>query len=335
MKEMKILSPLDSIEEVDELAKAGAGEFFCGVLEDSWYEKYPVISINRRPAGKGHFRRFEDLKEAVGRAHARDIPVYFTVNEHYYTNAQYDLIKWYLDGAIDSGIDAFILTDFGLLQFIKEQGYPAAIHISTGGTVFNWRSVAFFQQQGASNITFPRHLSIAEIADITAMMPPMETTVFVLNSRCINIDGFCTFQHGLARKEVLPMFKNACMLPFEVQVSSRDVNVPFMLQASMIERQRIWERVHVDDHPCGACAMYEFQKLGIGSIKVVGRGNPLERKVLDVQFLKRLLDMLDGNISRTEFYQISRKLYQQTYKRQCRPYMCYYPEVMLDGAGGT
>ena len=144
------------------------------------------------------------------------------------------------------------------------------------------------------------------------------------------------FENAPAKFENAPAkFKNACMLPFEVQVSSRDVNVPFMLQASMIERQRIWERVHVDDHPCGACAMYEFQKLGIGSMKVVGRGNPLERKVLDIQFLKRLLDMLDGNISRSEFYQISRKLYQQTYSRQCRSHMCYYPEVMLDGAGGT
>ena len=334
MKEMKILSPLDSIEEVDKLAKAGAGEFFCGVLEDSWYEKYPVISINRRPAGKGHFRRFEDLKEAVTRAHGLGIPVYFTVNEHYYTQAQYDLIRWYLEEAVGSGIDAFIITDFGLLQFIKEQGYPAAIHISTGGTVFNWRSAAFFKELGAGNITFPRHLSIAEIGDITAKMPPMETTVFVLNSRCINIDGFCTFQHGLARKEVLPMFRNACMLPFEVQVCSRDGGLPFMRQACMIERQRIGERVHVDDHPCGACALFEFLKLGIGSLKVVGRGNPLERKVHDVQFLKRLLEMLDVKPSRTEFRQTARKLYHETYNRQCRSHMCYYPEVLLDGAGG-
>ena len=331
---MKILSPLDSIEEVDDLAKAGAGEFFCGVLEDGWYEKYPVISINRRPAGKGHFRRFEDLKEAVSRAHGHGIPVYFTVNEHYYTQAQYDLIRRYLEGAVAAGIDAFILTDFGLLQFIKEQGYPAALHISTGGTVFNWRSVAFFKELGAGNITFPRHLSIAEITAITAKMPAMETTVFVLNSRCINIDGFCTFQHGLARKEVLPMFKNACMLPFDVQVCSRQENLPFIQQACMIERQRIWERVHVDDHPCGACALFEFQKLGIGSLKVVGRGNPLERKLADVRFLKNLLDRLDEKPGQAQFRATARMLYTDTYKRECRAHMCYYPEVMAAQQGG-
>jgi hypothetical protein len=67
----------------------------------------------------------------------------------------------------------------------------------------------------------------------------------------------------------------------------------------------------------------------------VCRGNPLVRKVLDVQFLKYLLDMLDQKPSKTEFRSISRKLYQKTYNRQCRPHMCYYPEVLLDGAGGT
>lgn len=330
---MKILSPLDSIEEVDDLAQAGAGEFFCGVLEDGWYEKYPVISINRRPAGKGHFRRFEDLKEAVSRAHGHGISVYFTVNEHYYTQAQYDLIRRYLEGAVAAGIDAFILTDFGLLQFIKEQAYPAALHISTGGTVFNWRSVAFFKELGAANITLPRHLSIAEIAEIASKMPPMETTAFVLNSRCINIDGFCTFQHGLARKDVLPMFRNACMLPFDVQVCSRRENVPFVQQASMIERQRIWERVHVDDHPCGACALFEFQNLGIGSLKVVGRGNPLERKLRDVGFLKNLLGRLEENPTPQAFRTTARMLYTATYNRACRPTMCYYPEVMAARQG--
>jgi collagenase-like PrtC family protease len=324
---MKILSPLDSFEEVEGLARAGAGEFFCGVLEDTWYEKYPVISINRRPAGKGHFRRFEDLKEAVRRAHGHGIPVYFTVNEHYYVQAQYDLIRRYLDGAVDAGIDAFILTDFGLLQFIKEHGYPPALHISTGGTVFNWRSVAFFKELGAGNITFPRHLSITEIGDIAAKMPTIETTVFILNSRCINIDGFCTFQHGLARKEVTPMFKNACMLPFEVQMCS-DRSLPFMRQACMIERQRIWERVHVDDHPCGACALYEFKNIGIGSLKIVGRGNPLDRKLRDVQFLKRLLAGLAEQPAQAQFREAARALYTNTYRRQCREHMCYYPEVL-------
>jgi len=330
---MKILSPLDAVDEVDALADAGAGEFYCGLLEEGWYEKYPVISINRRPAGKGHFRNFADLKEAVTRAHRRGIPVYFTLNEHYYIRDQYRLIETYLQGARQAGVDGLIVSDFGLMAYIRDNGHDIPLHISTGGTVFNWRSAAFFKQLGADNITFPRHLAIEELRDITARMPSIATTVFVLNSRCINVDGFCTFQHGLAGKDIFPMFRNACMLPYDVSVSCTADGgsaVAGTAMSSMVEKQKIWERVHVDDHPCGACAMYEFAEMGISSCKIVGRGNPAARKIKDVVFLKSLLDFLsDVQPLRQDFRKKAQQLYSETYKRTCRRHMCYYPSVLL------
>ncbi len=331
---MKILSPLDSLEEVAPLAAAGAGEFFCGVLEEEWYGKYPVISINRRPAGKGHFRRFADLKAAADAAHDKGIPVYYTVNEHYYIEAQYPLIKKYIDGALEAAVDALIVSDFGLIAWLEENGYDIPLHISTGGTVFNRRSALFYKELGIQNITFPRHLDIDELQDLTAGMPDIETTAFILNSRCINVDGYCTFQHGLAGKEIFPMFRNACMLPFEVQIMTsgnpaQQMSAPG--HSLMLDRQKVWEKVHVDDHPCGACALYEFREMGIGSVKVVGRGNPTERKAGDVAFLKELIDMLENEQpDRAAFRAHARKRYQETYDRSCRMHMCYYPRVMTD-----
>lgn len=330
---MKILSPLDNIGEVEKLAEAGAGEFYCGLIEEEWYEKYPVISINRRPAGKGHFRKFGDLKEAVKRSHQIDIPVYFAINEHYYTNAQYPLLTRYIEEAIHAGVDAFIVSDYGLMAYITEKGYPVSLHMSTGGTVFNWRAVKFFKDIGAERITFTRHLTLDEIGEIIPRMPPIDTTVFVLNSRCINVDGFCTFQHGLAGKKIFPMFRNACMLQYHVTAhcnTQEESDITCNGRTYMLERQKIWEKVHVDDHPCGACAMYEFREMGITGLKIVGRGNPLERKVKDVLFIKNLMDYLNGKTpSKEDFRGKAQNLYQETYRRPCRMHMCYYPSVML------
>lgn len=330
---MKILSPLDSIEEVEKLAEAGSKEFYCGLLEEQWYKKYPIISINRRPAGKGHFKRFLDLQNAINKAHAFGIPVYLTINEHYYIKEQYTLIEKYILQAIDAGVDAFIVSDIGLIAYIKEKKYSIPLHISTGGTIFNWRSVKFYKDLGVTNITFPRHLTISEIQEILACMPSIKTTVFIMNSRCINIDGFCTFQHGLAGKRILPMFRNACMLPFEIKVYNENAGqekLSFIEQTSVIERQRIWEKVHVDDHPCGACALYEFKDMGIGSLKIVGRGNPTERKTKDIVYIKKLLDLLNKkNTLKEQFRESARNLYTTTYNRPCRLHMCYYPSVML------
>jgi len=329
---MKILSPLDDVAEVVELARAGAGEFYCGLLEEEWHAHYPVISINRRPAGKGHFRRFADLGAAVSRSHDLGIPVFFAINEHYYTKAQYPLVRRYVEGALEAGIDAFIVTDFGLIAFLKEYGSAAPVHISTGGTVFNWRAASFFKDQGVARITFPRHLELHELAAVVARMPDMEKTVFILNSRCINVDGFCTFQHGLAGRQIMPMYRNACMLPYHVSVTCSgpcDAALPADIKAGMLERQRIWQKVHLDDHPCGACALYEFSHMGMTSVKIVGRGNPLERKLKDVGFLKRLLDelLLEGSAQQA-FRRQSQALYQATYGRPCRQHMCYFPSVM-------
>jgi hypothetical protein len=97
----------------------------------------------------------------------------------------------------------------------------------------------------------------------------------------------------------------------------------------LVARQRIWEKVHVDDYPCGACALYELKSVGVTSVKIVGRGNPTERKLRDLHFLRGLLDLLEKERPTCRAYrEAARKCYRETYKRPCRAYMCYYPSVM-------
>jgi len=328
---MKILSPLDSAAEVDELVDAGAGEFYCGLLDERWHESYPVISLNRRPAGKGHFRTFDDLGKAVKRAHDRGVPVYFTLNEHYYTDEQYTLLWHYIDGALEAGIDAFIVTDFGLIAALQERNYQVPLHCSTGTTVFNRRSISFFKELGVSNITLPRHLSVDELRSLSAHASGVDLTVFILNSRCVNVDGFCTFQHGLAGREIFPMYRNACMLPFKVSGFMVQGSAPVQAlpdDSPEIERQKLWERVHVDDHPCGVCALFDLHDMGIGSVKIVGRGNPIERKLKDITFVSDLIKRVEGADDRDCYLKHARDLYGNVYGRECRRFMCYYPELL-------
>ncbi len=129
---MKILSPLDYTDDIEKLMEAGAGEFFCGLLDEAWYAKYPVISTNRRPAGKGHFRNFEELKDSVNIAHGLNVKVYFTLNEHYYINAQFEMLKKHIDQAIESGVDAFILSDYGLMSRLREIQASFDLRIKAG-----------------------------------------------------------------------------------------------------------------------------------------------------------------------------------------------------------
>ena len=327
---MKLLSPVDRVDEVEGLLKAGANELYCGLLTSEWHNKYIAGAINRRPGGGANFTTFDELQDCLNIAHSHGIPVFLTLNEHYYTPVQYPFVLDYVDRVVDMGVEGMMVADLALLLTLKQRGVDTRIKviISTGGTVFNTEAVRFYQDLGAARIILPRHLTLEEIKDIASGVADIEFETFILNSRCPNIDGFCTFQHGLADKSIQPLYQNACMLPYDITVALQgDVDE----ERISWKRQHIWQTVHVDDHPCGACALYELNEMNITSVKIVGRGNPTERKMVDIKYLRSLLDFLEETKpTRKEFRQVARKLYMETYGRPCRVYLCYYPEVLFD-----
>ena len=324
---MKLLSPVDKIEEIEKVIQAGAEELYCGILTPDWHSKYIAGSINRRPGGGENFTTFDELQNCVAIAHSYGVPVFLTLNEHYYTQKQYPLILDLVERAVDIGVDALMISDLGLLLTLQHMNISIRIFISTGGTAFNSETVKFYRNLGASRVILPRHLTIDEIKDISTNVSDIELETFILNSRCPNVDGFCTFQHGLADKSFEPLYKNACTLPYDISVITHDDVGQGQLSW---ERQHIWQIVHPDDHPCGACALYEFNEMNITGVKIVGRGNPTSRKIVDVTFIRSLLDLLrDRRITKDEFQEVARKLYMSTYERECRVYMCYYPSMAI------
>jgi len=326
---MKILSPINKVDEVEEVINAGADELYCGLLLREWLSTYTIAAINRRPAGLANLKSFDDLKSCVDIAHSYDIPVCLTVNEHYYTQEQYPLLLGYVTEAIKAGIDSLLISDPALILAIREENLKIAIHVSTGGATFNSETAKFYQSLGASRVTIPRHLTIQEIADLVKKVPTVEKCVFILNSRCPNVDGLCTFVHIQSGD---PSYQNACMLPYSVRLLNPEPGDEEFDEAKARReiiscvRQQVWSRFHMDDVPCGACALYDFAEMGINAVKIVGRGNPTWRKVTDVKFIRLLLKLLKGKtISREEYREKAQELYRYTYEHPCRTVTCYYP----------
>lgn len=340
---INILSPISRCDEVEDVISAGANELYCGVLLDDWREEYTVsASLNRRQEDNPvlgtspHFKSFEELKESIERAHARGVPVILTLNEHYYSNDQYAYLLSYVDQALEAGIDAFIIGDVAFMLSLRERGITTNIHISTAGTAFNSETVRFYQELGASRVILPRHLTIEEIESIASEVSDVELEAFILNSRCANIDGLCTFQHGLADlvpdKTVKEQYLNACMLPYDISVypDAVEESEPDIRDKISWERQSIWSALHIDDRPCGACALYEFSKMRLHGVKIVGRQNTKNKKIKDVVFLRTLINFLsEKNPSKEKFREFSRRLYQETYEWPCLIFKCYYPSVLL------
>jgi len=340
---IKILSPVSRCDEVEDVIAAGADELYCGILLNDWKLKYTVsASLNRRQEDNSilgtspHFKSFEELATSIKRAHALGVPVILTFNEHYYSQDQYPQLLSYIERSLEAGADGLIIGDSALIVSLRERGVEIPIHISTAGTAFNSETVKFYQELGASRVILPRHLTIEEIASIAREVPDVELEAFILNSRCANVDGFCTFQHGLAdlfnEERTKELYLNACMLPYQLSVytEGRGKGEFFDEECISWERQSIWSGLHIDDRPCGACALFEFEEIGLHGVKIVGRENTKTKKIKDVTFLRTVLTFLrKEKPPREEFRKFTRALYQETYQWPCLVFKCYYPSVLL------
>jgi collagenase-like PrtC family protease len=116
---LEILAPLDHVEEVEGLIKAGANELYCGLFWEKWSEKYTIAAINRRPGRICNLKTFGQLRQITNIAHHSNVSVALTINEHYYLEEQYSLLWEYINRALDAGVDSFIIADSALISALK------------------------------------------------------------------------------------------------------------------------------------------------------------------------------------------------------------------------
>jgi len=348
---MKILSPFSKKEEVLPLIDSGTNELYCGIVPREWEDKYSIFdTLNRREGYGANFSVFADLQSAIQSAHEKNVPVFVTMNG-LYMQEQYPLIQKIIEKLRNIKVDGLIVADVGLLLMLQKMKFFKEIHMGTGGTTFNSRTVGFYKKLGVSRIILERHLTIDEIKSISQKSSPiMDLEVFILNTLCPYIDGFCTYYHGLPiiDKEIAPEIKikntkikffksydvnyggHGCGLRFSIQAFDRfgnRIRKKFVISSPRMDLNRKGFK------SCGACAMYDFNKIKIKSLKIVERGASTESKIKDIKFIKKGLDILGGekNLSRGKFIRMIQALYRSTYEcRGCSGFSCYYPSVFLN-----
>nr|AQS32439.1 hypothetical protein [uncultured archaeon] len=347
---MKILAPIISHAEIKQLIESGADELYCGVLSKEWKTGYTNVgSINRREFALPNMKSFGELKKSVKIAHSFNTPVFLTMNG-LYTEEQYPSIIKEIKKAIEIGIDYFIIADIGLLLKLKELSIRTKIQISTGATVFNSKIIDFYRKFGIYKLTIPRQVTIEEVKNL--IKKGMELDVFIMNTRCMNEDGFCTFQHGV--NEIIHPYIGKFLknIKYDYFISTMLKKMPKNVSQKLMQKdilgstsachlnydvstlgtanKKIEKNIashfglkYLPDH-CGACALYDFNNMGINAVKIVGRENPTKKKVKDVKFLKSLLNNLEQNPSRKHFYRICKKDFAKIYGYKCGVSQCYY-----------
>ena len=178
--------------------------------------------------------------------------------------------------------------------------------------------------------------------------PDIDFEVFILNTLCVYIDGFCTFLHTYGRESIEDVSRkewkdnqrlhllsaydpesraDACCLRYSVQAYD---SAGRRLNTNKI-RPTFYKHL-IDGVECGACALYDISKTKVKSIKIVGRQITPEARLQSTKFIRACLDILENNkdMHRQDFIHNVQELYQKAfeYKKRCRGNNCYHPEVL-------
>ncbi|MDP7420880.1 MAG: U32 family peptidase, partial [bacterium] len=220
----------------------------------------------------------------------------------------------------------------------------------------NHRTAQFYKNLGASRFVFPTQLSVNEVRTMTQRLGDLfEYEIIGLNDACRFLEGFCQFHHSFDDKLPFKQFvKNANIRFF---ILDRLKRLPFSWQR-YIERNKLFQ--HYISSPCdfccqisgydtskdgnrpepnpealfndfldtfsycNLCGLYDFIDMGLQTVKVVGRFNPLAKKVKDVKILRRACELaVKPGISRESYVKLCQNDFKKTFGFPCRRFCLY------------
>jgi len=333
---MKILAPVSSRDELEMLIENGAEELYCGVVPTEWLSRYTgAVWLNRRSPKGGSLETVDGLRPLVEDAHKHSVPVFVTLNAPYYTEEQ---LSWVMDLARrldgETGVDAFIVADVNLLMQLSRAGLNTATHISSVAATLNTEAIRFLLEFGPSRVILPRSVTLFEMEKIAnAVRREVELEAFMLNDGCAFEEGFCATTH---HHSVGAFCTNLSDMQTEFEASggrSLSLRQNRRFGRNLRDyREWVW---YINGNgcgttpsglpygPCGLCAVHDLYRMGIASLKIVGREATPFKKLASVKMVRDIVDRVRAGASKLVTIERARSL-RRTPEHCDAGYMCYY-----------
>jgi len=186
------------------LAPAGTLDAFkTAVLygADAIYAGLPGFSMRARAK-----ITVEEVKQGIDFAHAHGKKVYLAFNlfahDKDYENMPRvsEIIKYLAP-------DALIVSDAGVVMWVRENHPDIPIHISTQANICSASTVKFWQNAGAVQCVLAREVSHNEFKSIRQQCPDIGLEIFVHGAMCMSYSGRCLLSNFITGR---PSNRGAC-----------------------------------------------------------------------------------------------------------------------------
>lgn len=176
MKKPELLSPAGNMECLYAAVAAGCDAVYLG-----------GYTFGARSYA-GNFSN-EEIVEAIKYCHLRKVKVYVTVNTLIYED-KFDMCISYIDFLHQNNVDAIIVQDLGLMDYVRKVYPNLEIHASTQMHIHNTEGVLFAEDLGLKRAVVARETSIDTICEMKEKSN-IELEVFVHGALCVSYSGQC------------------------------------------------------------------------------------------------------------------------------------------------
>lgn len=256
---------MNNVKKTELLAPAGDPEKLkIAVLygADAVYFGGETFSLR---AGAGNFG-VDEIEEGVAFAHEHGCKCYMTLNI-YAHNEDIEPLEKYLQKIKHIPIDAFLISDPGVLTIVKKILPSAELHLSTQANMTNYTSARFWYDMGIRRLVVARELSLDEISEISRKIPEdMTLEAFVHGAMCISYSGRCLLSNAMTGRDAN---RGLCAHPCRYRYAVMEEKRPG--QYYPVEEDARGTYVFNSKDLCMIRHIPELIESGIASLKIEGR----------------------------------------------------------------
>ena len=284
MKRIELLSPAGDLDRLKIALLYGADAVYIGGTD---------YSLRANATNFSH----EEIKEACSFAHNLGKKVYQTINIVFH-NENIDGIYDYLKKSVDAGIDAFIVSDPFIINYIVTNFPNVEAHLSTQNSTTNLETVKFFKKQGVKRVVPARELSkneIKEIIDETGV----DVEVFIHGAMCTFYSGRCTLSNYITNRDSnRGGCSQVCRFAFDIDCES---DTKFTMATKDLNMARY---------------IKDMIEIGVSSLKIEGRMRSHYYLATVISSYRKIIDACYENKLTEEFMEEQERILSRVANRE-------------------
>lgn len=206
----------------------------------------------------------DEIVKAMNYLHSKGKKGYVTVNI-VAKEEDFENVDEYLSLLVRAEVDGVIVSDLGLISYIREKFPTLNVHVSTQANINNSFTAKVYENLGVTRLVLAREMNFDDIKTLHEKVPNLELEAFVHGAMCISYSGRCLLSNYLTgRDSNRGACVQACRWKYYIREENREDEMP-------IEEDERGTYILNSKDMCLIDHLDKFQEAGVDSLKIEGR----------------------------------------------------------------